>query len=179
MPQIVKDMGQLSDLAVGLLTAIPFVLGFVGQIVVSRHSDLVRERRLHLAGCYLFASVFLLASAFVPGPVLGFIALCLVGGTLFAGTPIFWTLVGTFMTGAAGAAGIALINTIAQVGGFFGPYLIGVIRDQTHSFALALCMLAAFLATAGLITLSLTRREEGDREAVLPLIAAGRFEPVP
>ncbi len=167
MPQIIKGLGQLSDMMIGLLTMVPFILGFIGQIVVSRHSDKTRERRLHLAGCYLLACVFLLASAFVPGAAAGYIALCLVGATLFAGTPIFWTLVGTFMTGAAGAAGIALINTIAQIGGFFGPYLIGVIKDATQSFTWALCMLAAFLFTAGAIALTLRRQTEGDDAVIL------------
>jgi MFS transporter, ACS family, tartrate transporter len=162
MPQIIKGLGALSDLQVGLLTTVPFVLGFVGQMVVSRHSDRTRERRLHLAGCYLSACVFLLASAFVSGAFAGYIALCLVGLTLFAGTPIFWTLVGTFMTGAAGAAGIAFINSLAQIGGFFGPYLIGVIKDATQSFTLALCMLAAFLFSAGAIALTLRKQTEGD-----------------
>ncbi len=167
MPQIIKGLGQLSDLSVGLLTTVPFVLGFVGQVVVSRHSDKTRERRLHLAACYLSACVFLLASAFVPGAIAGYIALCLVGATLFAGTPIFWTLVGTFMTGAAGAAGIALIHTIAQIGGFFGPYLIGVLRDATQSFGAALCLLAGFLFVAGTMAISLRKQNEGDDIGVL------------
>jgi ACS family tartrate transporter-like MFS transporter len=161
MPQIIKGLGQLSDITVGLLTMAPFALGFVGQMVVSRHSDRTGERRLHLAGCYLAACLFLLASAFIPGAVARYISLCLVGATLYAGTPIFWTLAGTFMTGAAAAAGIAFINTLAQIGGFFGPYLIGVIKDSTESFTLALCMLSAFLLTAGLIAITLRKETEG------------------
>jgi MFS transporter, ACS family, tartrate transporter len=142
-----------------------------GQILVSRHSDRTRERRYHLGACYLAACVFLLASAFVPGVVTKYVALCCVGATLFAGTPIFWTLVSTFMTGAAAAVGIAFINTLAQIGGFFGPWLIGVIRDATQSFTLALLMLAAFLLVAGLLALTLKRQSEGDvlsTEDVLP-----------
>jgi ACS family tartrate transporter-like MFS transporter len=174
MPQIIKGLGHLSDMTVGLLTTVPFVLGFIGQIVVSRHSDKTRERRLHLAACYLSACVFLLVSAFVSGAAAAYVALCCVGATLFAGTPIFWTLVGTFMTGAAGAAGIALINTIAQIGGFFGPYLIGVIKDATQSFTLALCMLAAFLFTAGAIALTLRKQSEGDDDAIVSRASATR-----
>lgn len=168
MPQIIKGLGHLSDMTVGLLTTIPFLLGFISQILLARHSDKTRERRLHLAACYLAACVFLLVSAFVSGATLAYMALCCAGATLFAGTPIFWTLVGTFMTGAAGAVGIALINTIAQIGGFFGPYLIGIIKDATHSFALALCMLAAFLFAAGALALALGKQPEGDAAAVPP-----------
>jgi sugar phosphate permease len=162
MPQIVKSLGQLSDIEVGALSSLPFLLGVVGQITMSRHSDKVRERKNHLAACYFAASLALIASAVAPGAVSAYVCLCLVGATLYAGTPIFWTLVGSFMTGAAGAVGIALINTIAQVAGFFGPWFVGLIKDQTQSFGPALAMLAAFLLTAAILAVLLKNRPEGD-----------------
>ena len=173
MPQIIKGFGHLTDITVGLLTMVPFALGMAGQILVSRHSDRTRERRYHLGACYLAACAFLLVSAFVPGVGAKYVALCFVGATLFAGTPIFWTLVSTFMTGAAAAVGIAFINTLAQIGGFFGPWLIGVIQDATHSFALALLMLAAFLFVAGALALTLKRQPEGDGIATEDVLPAG------
>ncbi len=162
MPQIIRSLGTMTDLEIGTLSALPFLLGAVGQVLVSRHSDKVRERKNHLACCYFAAGAALVASAVAPSSGLAFGCLCVVGATLYAGTPIFWTLVGSFMTGAAGAVGIALINTIAQVAGFFGPYLVGVLKDETQSFAAPLALLAGFLFTAAILAVTLKNRLEGD-----------------
>ena len=177
MPQIIKSLGQLSDIEVGLLSSVPFILGVVGQVAMSWHSDKVRERKGHLAACYFAASFALIASAFAPTSLLAYLCICCVGATLYAGTPIFWTLVGSFMTGASAAVGIALINTIAQVAGFFGPFLIGVIKDQTQSFGPALGMLAAFLLIAATLAVTLKNRPEGDEEAAALHLAEATLEP--
>jgi MFS-type transporter involved in bile tolerance (Atg22 family) len=72
---------------------------------------------------------------------------------IFAGNPLFWSLASSLRTGAAGAATIALINTIAQFGGLVGPWAIGVVRHSTGSFKLALLVIAAFLVVATVIAL--------------------------
>ncbi len=72
---------------------------------------------------------------------------------IYAGNPLFWSLASSFRTGAAGAATIALINTVAQIGGLVGPWSIGLVRNATGNFNLALLTIAAFLVIATIIAL--------------------------
>ena len=151
-PQIIKSMGQLSDIEVGFLSSVPSILGVAGAILVGRHSDKVGDRKGHMAGCYIVAGVGLLASALVPDPVVAYILLCIGNGAVLSASPLFWTIGGSFFTGAAAAASIAFANVVAQIGGI-GPYLIGVIRDKTGSFTLALISLAGFFFVAAVIAM--------------------------
>lgn len=151
-PQIIKSMGELTDIEVGFLSSVPSILGVIGAILVGRHSDKVGDRKGHMAGCYIVAGVGLLASALVPDPVVAYILLCIGNGAVLSASPLFWTIGGSFFTGAAAAAGIAFANVVAQIGGV-GPYLIGVIRDKTGSFTLALISLAGFLFVAAVIAM--------------------------
>jgi predicted MFS family arabinose efflux permease len=136
---------------VGLLTSVPSALGVAGALAISRHSDRVRERKLHMAFCYVLAGVGLLASALVADPVLAYILLAAGTGATLAASPLFWTIAGSFMTGAAAALCIAFVNTVAQFGGLIGPWLIGLVKDATGSYTLALISLAGFLLLAAVI----------------------------
>ena len=151
LPLMIKGLGQLSDLQVGFLSAVAPALGVAGALLVSRHSDRVGDRKLHMAGCYIVAGLGLLAATLVSNPVLVFVFLCIGNGAVLAASPLFWTIAGSFFTGAAAAACIALVNTIAQFGGLIGPWLIGLVKDRTGSYALSLDMLSAFLFVAALI----------------------------
>jgi MFS transporter, ACS family, tartrate transporter len=153
-PQIIKTMGQLSDIEVGFLSSVPSILGVAGAILVGRHSDRVHERKGHMAGCYIVAGVGLLGSALVADPVTAYILLCVGNGAVLSASPLFWTIAGSFFTGAAAAISIAFVNVVAQVGGV-GPYLIGRIRDATGSFTLALISIAGFLFLAAAIALTM------------------------
>jgi MFS family permease len=147
LPQIIKEMGNLSDLEVGFLSAVPPALGVMGAIFVSWRSDRVGDRKGHMAGCYIVSGLGLLASALVSDPILAYVFLCIGNGAVLAASPLFWTIAGSFFTGAAAAACIAFVNIVAQIGGI-GPWLIGKIKDATGSFTLALVSLAAFLFIA-------------------------------
>ncbi|GKQ52543.1 MFS transporter [Bradyrhizobium sp. Ce-3] len=151
LPQIIKGMGNLSNIEVGFLSAIPPLLGVVGTIVVSRSSDKTGDRKFHLAAVYLLAAVAMLGSAYVTSPVLAFLFLCIVGFSLNAGNPLFWSINASLLTGAAGAASIAMVNTLAQFGGLIGPWCIGLIKDSTGSFSWALVGIAGFLFVASAI----------------------------
>ncbi|HYM17776.1 MAG TPA: MFS transporter [Micropepsaceae bacterium] len=152
LPLIIKSLGQLSDLQVGFLSAVPPALGVAGALLVSRHSDRVGDRKGHMAGCYIVSGLGLLASALVSDPILAYIFLCIGNGAVLAASPLFWTIAGSFFTGAAAATCIAVVNIIAQFGGV-GPYLIGVVKDATGSFTLALVTLAAFSFLAAAIAI--------------------------
>ncbi len=160
LPQIVAQLGHQSDLRVGLLAAIPYGCAAVAMLAVARSSDRSGERRLHVAGSLLVAGLALLASVAVPGPVGAFLLLCVVAAGLWGALPLVWTMAASFLTGAAAASGIALVNTLAQVGGFAGPWMVGLIRQRTGSFADALLVLAGFALAASAIAASL--REDAD-----------------
>jgi MFS family permease len=167
LPQIVKHMGTMTDVQVGFVSALPFCCAALSMFLVARHSDKVGERKLHIAICMAIGGLALLGCAFVTQPVFGLILLCVAAAGIWGCLAIFWTLTGEFLTGAAVAIGIALINTIGQVGGLLGPWLVGVIRDFTGNFSIALIVLAGAAFLASLIAFLLPERSgdivvEGD-----------------
>ena len=158
LPQIVKGFGGLSDVEVGFLSALPFLCGGTAMILWGRHSDRTHERKWHLAASLTLAGVSLLGSAYAPNNTLGFICLCLAATGIWGGLGIFWSFTGDFLSGGARAAGIALINTLAQLGGLIGPWMTGIIRDRVGSFSAALAAMAAAAFIAALIAALLTDR---------------------
>jgi MFS transporter, ACS family, tartrate transporter len=168
LPQIVKSLGHLSNIEVGLLSAAPPLLGVLGTFIISRSSDRTGERKKHLAFVYGMSAVALAGSAYAPNPVIAYALLCMTGLFIYAGTPLFWSLASSLRTGAAGAATIALINTIAQFGGLVGPWSIGLVRSATGNFKLALLTIAAFLVFATLIALVMRVRSANDDATSMP-----------
>ncbi|MEI5999421.1 MFS transporter [Paraburkholderia bengalensis] len=153
LPQIVKSLGHLNNIQVGFLSAAPPLLGVLGTFVISRSSDRSGDRKKHLAFVYGASAIAIAGSAYAPNPLLAYALLCVTGLFIYAGNPLFWSLASSFRTGAAGAATIALINTIAQFGGLVGPWSIGLVRHATGNFSLALLTIAAFLVIATIIAL--------------------------
>ncbi|HET9146924.1 MAG TPA: MFS transporter, partial [Acetobacteraceae bacterium] len=151
LPQIINGMGHMGLIEVGFLSAVPPLLGVAGQIAVSYSSDRTGERRKHLGVVYLIACIALAASAVCHNVVAAYLLLCVAGLGMFAGNPLFWSLGAAMMTGTAGAAAIALINSIAQFGGLIGPWMIGWVKGSTGSFTAALLAIAAFLLAAAII----------------------------
>lgn len=171
LPQIVKQLGDLTDLEVGFLSAIPPLLGVFGTIVVSRSSDKTGDRKYHLAGLYTLGAVSLLASAHVGNPVGAYVLLCLAGLGLNSGNSLFWSLASSINTGAAAAIAVAAVNTIAQFGGLVGPYVIGVAKAQTGNFNAALVVVSIFLFASAAIAIALPVKTKqvvraGKREAL-------------
>jgi len=153
LPQIIKSLGNLTNIEVGFLSAAPPLLGVLGTFLIARSSDRTGDRKKHLAFVYGMSALAIAGSAYAPTPVLAYVFLCITGLFLYAGNPLFWSLASSFRTGAAGAATIALINTIAQFGGVIGPWSIGLVRGRTGNFKFALLTIAAFLVVATVIAL--------------------------
>jgi MFS transporter, ACS family, tartrate transporter len=168
LPQIVKSLGNLSNIEVGFLSAAPPLLGVVGTFLISRSSDRTGDRKKHLAFVYGMSAIAIAGSAYAPNPVIAYALLCVTGLFIYAGNPLFWSLASSFRTGAAGAATIALINTIAQFGGLVGPWSIGLVRNATGNFKLALLTIAAFLLVATLIALVMRVTPSEDELDALP-----------
>jgi sugar phosphate permease len=155
LPQIVQSLGDLGVVQVGFLSAVPPLLGVAGVVLVGRSSDRTGDRKFHLAVVYTLSAAAIALSAFVPNTMVAYALLCLTGLFIYAGNPLFWSLAASFRTGAAGAATVALINTIAQFGGLVGPWSIGLVRESTGSFDIALLTIAVFLVVGAVLALTL------------------------
>lgn len=152
LPTIVKGFG-LSIAMTGWVNAIPYVVGFLGMIWWGLRSDKRGERTVHLAIALTLAAIGIGASAFLTDPTTKMIALTIGAFGVFASLPIFWTLPTAFLAGAAVAPGIAAINSIGNLSGYFGPFAIGWIKDATGSFAWGLATISACAVVALGITL--------------------------
>jgi ACS family tartrate transporter-like MFS transporter len=139
--------------------------------VVGAHSDRTRERCLHIAGAALVGAAGLGATAVVQTPVPGLIALSVAAMGVFSAIPVFWSLPTTFLSGTAAAGAIALINSLGNLAGFFGPYLIGRVRDLTGGFAGSLIAIAVLLVGSAALAVSLRRSPANDNE-----VSKGRLE---
>ena len=154
LPQIVKAFG-VSNLQAGVVTALPYVVGVAGTVWWGRHSDHTKERRFHLAFALLVASAGIATSTLLDDPAMKMMALSIAGFGIFACLPVFWTFPTAFLSGAAAAGGIALINSIGNLAGFAGPYAMGRIVDLTGSYTGGLLLLSALGFMAMGIVLSL------------------------
>ncbi|VVD64456.1 MFS transporter permease [Pandoraea horticolens] len=155
LPTLIKDAGAVGGLQVGLLSAIPYCVAAVAMVAVGRSSDRRRERRWHLAGIMLLGSAGLVASVFASQNLtLAIISLSVAAAGIISFSPIMWTLPTAFLGGATAAASIGAINSLANLGGFVSPYLIGWIRDTYHSTAPAIFIIAGSLVISALIALS-------------------------
>ena len=156
MPTLIKATGVKSVLNVGLLTSIPFAAGVVGMILVSRSSDKRQERRWHCAVPAAICCISLILSAiYGKDTIIAVVALSLAMAGSLSALPVFWILPTAFLGGTAAAAGIAVVNSIGNLSGFLGNYLVGWLTDLTHSTNSGLYVLAtaAFVGAALVITL--------------------------
>jgi ACS family tartrate transporter-like MFS transporter len=150
LPQLVKTIPGLSNFQIGLVTAVPYLVAAVGMVLVGGRSDRTGERYLHMAVSTLVGAVGFVLAAYLRSPVPLVVALAVVAFGVLAPIGVFWSLPTGFLKGRAAAGGIAFINSIGALGGFVGPYAVGLVRERTGSFEAALLTLAAvMLASAG------------------------------
>ncbi|HJZ78009.1 MAG TPA: MFS transporter [Vicinamibacterales bacterium] len=153
MPQMLKTSSGASDFVVGLLSAIPYAAGAIAMVVAGRHSDRTGERRWHFFVPAATCAGALVASTLSSGAVWTVAALTVAMAGLASMFGPFWALATSQVAGVGAAASIALINSVGNTGGFFGPYLLGAINDATHSFAAGLFAIAAILVVGGALAL--------------------------
>ncbi len=155
LPVILKRVSGQSDLRVTLLAALPYLAGFVAQQFNGWHSDRTRERRWHAAmPVFLCGASLLLAVEFGSKTAISVALFTLVGGCFFAYHPAFWTVPSTFLSGSAAAASIGLINSVGNLGGFVGPFIMGYLVTRTHTFAAGLLYLVGSLILSGIMMLA-------------------------
>jgi len=163
LPQIVKAFGGLSNLQIGLITALPYAVGAVGMILWSRHSDQVAERKWHAIIPLLIIVGALSAAAAIDDPTMKMACLCVAGFGFFAVLPVFWTLPTTFLSGTSAAVGIAAVNSIGNLGGYFGPQIFGKLKDMTGTDYASIMFLAAAALVGAVLVLILGHNPAQER----------------
>ena len=153
LPTIVKGFG-LTNMQTGWVSTIPPACGAVAMILWGRRSDRKMERRYHLASALMVGALGIMAAGFIDDPVLKMAAFTVSAIGLNASLPVFWTLAPAFLTGSSAAVGIAFINSVAALGAFLSPYMLGLVKDATGSFTLGLYILGAGVIVAALLVLS-------------------------
>jgi len=162
LPQIVKAFG-LSTFLTTVVSAAPYVVGTAAMIWWGLRSDHTGERRWHTAIPLFLAAAGIAASTVLNDPALKMISFCVAGFGIFACLPVFWTLPTAFLSGAAAAAGIAVINSIGNLAGFAGPFAMGWIRDHSGSYTGGLLLLSGLGIIAMGIVLGLRHDDALER----------------
>jgi ACS family tartrate transporter-like MFS transporter len=152
LPQIIKQLG-VSNMQVGWLTMIPYICGAISLVVVGWLSDRIGERRWFLFGTCLTAAIGLGFAGLTIGTwwALAGISLGTIG--LYGTKGPFWSMPTMFITGSAAAAGVAWINSLGNLGGFFGPTIVGWAKQLTGSYAGGLYALALWALLSAVISL--------------------------
>jgi MFS family permease len=159
LPQVMKTaLGAQSNTALGFVVMIPNLLGLVAMILVSRHSDQTRERRHHMAAAGALAGAGMLLLGTHHLPLFSLILFSIVAIGAYSFLPIFFSAPGEFLTGFSAAVGIALITSVANLGGFVGPYTVGLIRQRTGSFYSGLICAGVFFLISASLSLLLPKR---------------------
>jgi len=152
LPQIIKSFSGAGDLQVGILSAGPYTAVAAGMVLVGWNSDRTGERFLHVAIPCAVAAIGFLVSPYVASPLLALLALTVAATGVYSDRGPFWALPGRLLTGRAYAAGVALINAVGAVGGFVGPYAMGLARDATGEFSAGLLLMAPLLLSGAIVT---------------------------
>jgi sugar phosphate permease len=160
LPQIISETITKEPFRIGLLSIIPWGVGAIVMVLVGHHSDVTGERCWHIAIPGLLCAVAFALSA-IPGisGAWGLTAITIANAGVLACVSTFWSLPTRFLSATAAAAGIAWINSVGNLAGYVSPFLVGKIRDATHSMAWALLLLAGSCLISSLIVFRFRRRE--------------------
>ncbi len=161
VPQILKRLSSvLTNTQVGWISSIPYVCAIIAMVTIARHSDKTMERRWH-AGLSMAVMVFaLIGLTQTHNLVLSVILLCLAASGIYSFVAVFWALPTAILGEATAAVGIALINSIGNLGNFVGPYFFGFLADLTHSTVAGTYLTAAFVLMTTILTISVSKKHE-------------------
>ena len=163
LPQIMKaTAGESSSTVVGLLVALPNLFGVAAMAFVSRHSDLRRERRLHMAACVAVAGLALLLLGTSHSLAVTVILFAVVAMGAYSFLPVFFSVPGEFLCGFSAAAGIAIVTSVANLGGFVGPYTVAFIQQKTGNARSGLICAGVFYCLSACLAATLPRRNRPD-----------------
>jgi D-galactonate transporter len=153
-PQLIKNhFDSASTFQIGLLSSLPHVCAAIGMVLFSTSSDRTGERRGHVAVAALLAAAGWSIAALAPSPTMALAGLCLAQLGMMSMLPVFWSLPTAFLSGAAAAGGIALINSVANIGGFLGPMILG---------QFGLWAMASILVFGAMLVMCVRRDNQGE-----------------
>jgi MFS transporter, ACS family, tartrate transporter len=164
LPQIVKQFG-ITNMQTGLVSAIPFAVGAIGMIWYGKRSDRLLERRSHTSIALMITAFGLMVTALTPNPYIRLCALSVASFGAFAVLPVFWSMPTAFLSGAAAAAGVAYINSLANIAGFVGPIVMGWIKDTTGSFDGGLLVIGCICIVGSIATLCVHHDRELEHQS--------------
>jgi MFS transporter, ACS family, tartrate transporter len=153
LPNLIHSISGVSNVVIGLLSAIPYLAAMVVMIWVGLHSDRTGERRWHTALPAFAGAAALVVAAYSSSLPISIAALSVAVLGVFSMVAPFWTMPTSLLGGTAVAVGIALINSVGNLGGFFGPYIIGWLRNWTGNFRGGLLVVGTVLAMSGVVAL--------------------------
>ena len=159
MPVLVQSAGVTGTFRIGLFTAIPYIGAVIAMLFIGARADRQRERRWHTAVPMAIGAGFLSLST-MAGTQTSFAMVCLTiaaAGILSSGA-VFWSLPTAFLGGVSAAAGIAAINSVGNLAGFVSPYVVGWLKDMTHSTEAGMFAVTAVLILGALVTLTMSAK---------------------
>ncbi len=151
IPQIIKSLGTMSNMTVGWLTMIPYICGGIALVVWGRISDMMHERRWNLLLACVLSTGGLVIAGLTMGSWWAMVGVCMATMGFYGSKGPFFAMPAMFLSGAALASGFAWINSIGNLGGFFGPWWIGVMKDATGSFSGGLYGLAILTLISSIV----------------------------
>ena len=154
LPLILKQHG-LPNVTIGYLSTLPYIAAIVGMLVWARIVDRTGKKILNLTLACLVGAIGMAASTLSKDIVVEMMGLSLAVLAVSSARAIFWTIPTRFLTGVAAAGGLAFINSIGTLGGFFGPYMVGAIKDATGSFTAGIWAMAGILLVSALLAASM------------------------
>jgi len=157
MPTALKEVSGWSNMAIGFLVVIPMALSLAGMVFLGFSSSRTGEKRWHGAVPVLLGALGIGIGAFITDPALNFAFVCLTAIGVYGAFGVWWSYPTTFLSGAAAAGAVGLINSFGNIGGYVGPYLTGYAKSLTGSFSYAYVYLAFSLAAAGALMLTLRK----------------------
>ncbi|MBV9905639.1 MAG: MFS transporter, partial [Alphaproteobacteria bacterium] len=155
-PTIVKGMG-FTNIETGFIVAAPYLVSMIVMVLWGMSSDARGERVWHIATAATIGAIGLVGVAFFQSHLAILLSLGVAVCGTYAALAVFWTLPPSFLGGTAAAGGIALINSISNLGGFFGPTIMGWLKETTGGFSAGLLVLAAGMLTAAVLVLLVGR----------------------
>ena len=163
LPTISQGLSETTSLSMqnmGWLLGLMYLFAMGAMIFVGNHSDKKNERRWHVATCLIISALAMIASSYIAETsiILSFVFLTVALCGAFGAYSPFWAIPPSFLTGAAAGGAIALINSIGNLGGFFGPYIVGYIKDSTGSFHNGMVFLGISMIIGALIIVFLVKQ---------------------
>jgi MFS transporter, ACS family, tartrate transporter len=155
-PQMIKAMGY-TNIQTGFIVALPYLLAMGAMVGLGYSSDRRGERAGHVAFGAFVGATGMAGAVLLTNHHAIFASLCLACCGIYAALAVFWTLPSALLRGTAAAAGLALLNSFSNLGGFFGPYVMGWARQATGNFTLGMLLLSGMLVLAGVSVICIGR----------------------